>query len=234
MQLKSHRFLIELDCLLDTRLSTLNALNPAFPEAIIERGYHVRQGDFFDLLVPDIDMAAYKAFYASRGSRQDILKTSLVTFYIARLLADIEAYKDAATNSPDFEGIAVDVNTWPYSLTTAEDEELKLILREMIPLDVIIKTTSIPIEHLTPSLLKENWVTFTIYDFDAWLQRHHGELKDNPMPGMLCITPRLLREPITKELDTDPTMDVTAALVQHIALEWVPLREVSVFTHIQE
>mgnify|MGYP001221761483 CR=1 FL=1 len=219
--------LVSMDVLLDTRLAALNKVNPDYPAIVLANDWKNRSGDFFEQWIEDFDRELYNTHYWYRGRDGDVHTNSIMTGYMTRLIADITILREGATNHPMAGEVCVDINVWPYNLGSEEKEVFVGVIKEYVGSDIRVGIFSIAPEELTPKAIRGRWCSFSIYNFDEWLTIHSEALLDTPIPSVVCVAPRLLKKPLDEEVDMDPTLEVSGALIEFLGVEWITPKEVS-------
>lgn len=222
------RLLISLDVLLDTRLATLAKMNPDYPKIVLNTGWKEREGDFYSSWIPNFDQDLFNTYYYERGETGDIHTNSIVSGYLARLIADVKILRSASENHPMVGSIGIDINVWPYTFTMIEGAALKGVLAEYLGDGINIEMARIKPEDLTPSSIRGRWCSFSVYNFDEWFTIHVDALLATPIPSVVCIAPRLLKKPLDADVEMDPTLEVSGALVEFLGVEWITPKEVSI------
>lgn len=220
--------LVSLDMILDTRLAVLNKMDASYPEKVLLNGWKERDGDFYEQWIPNFDRDLFNTHWWHRGRDGDIHTNSLVTGYVARLIFDVKILLAGSYNHPKAEEPFVDINTYPYEFSKEESAELKEIISGLLPSGIKVGVVRINPKTLTPKVIRSRWCSFSIYNFEEWLSMHQEALLDNPMPSVVCITPRLLLKPLEETPDTDPTLEVTGALIEFLGMEYLTPAEVSI------
>lgn len=215
----TQRLLIGLDVLLDTRLATLNRLNPEYPKKVLGANYGRRMGDFWEDYIPNFPREDYNKLWENRDD--ETLKQSGPTAYIARMMEDSAIMVEASANHPHVDGVEIVINTYPYYLTDEKRDELKEIIHEFCSAQVSVKITRIPLEELTPKRIRGNYVQFVLYSFDEWFKLHHEELLANPMPSVVCVAPALFFNKPEQATGIDPLTEVSTGLMEFLSVEWV-------------
>lgn len=228
MKRVEQRLLISLDVLLDTRLATLAKMNDGYPEMVLSKGWKERDGDFYEQWIDGFDRAQFEEFYSKRGETNDIHTKSLVSGYLSRLIADITIIRGSSVNHPMAGNIGIDINIWPYMFSGTEEQGLKDALKTYIGDGINIEIVRINPSKLSPKAIRGRWAVFSMYNFDEWFVIHSEALLETPIPSVVCIVPRLLKKPLTDDIETDPTLEVTGALVEFLGLEWITPKEVSI------
>lgn len=201
------RILIELDALLDTRLSTIALLNPSAAKGLVnDDRYYNRVSDEFHLLNPSIDIEAYRDAYAKRDvtALMGARPTALVLL-IAHQIRDLELR--LFKGEPDITALAVDINTYPYQLQSDEIEALLKAIREVCSINVCIEHVYIPPNKLTTTYIKNNsWAAIYLYNFTDWDNEYLAKLTDPPesVASVTMFIPEMVSE--MSKIDSDLTL----------------------------
>lgn len=190
-----HMFM--LDALLDTRMATLDKINPELASRIMQDPelhlkYLHRPNDLFLEfgLVPE----EFEEAYAKRNV--ETLMNSLPTNFLFELVNIGSSLVTLKSQEPhNVENIKFVINTWPYhELTTAErDRILDAIgarLQAIIELESIYRAPA----QLSPVTVKGlHYSALYFYDFRDWLKEHYHkdrvtEQTVGIMPGVYIYT----------------------------------------------
>lgn len=202
MQLK--RILTPLDIHLDTRLGTINRINPAAAEAIINnQEYWLRENDFWDKLSGGlITNEEFAHAYAERGGVNTIatlsgsIRTGIVPF-ILRLLTDDHINRLNQMADP-MTAVGLTVNYWPYVLNSVEIDWLEDIMHQLYGNSLTIELVSIPMDQLTPNLMNENFAACVMYEFPEWIKIHKEELEKIKLNCFNFIAPKIFERDVTE------------------------------------
>lgn len=168
MTTQNEAILIELDTILETRLGTIDLLNPEWAKKLIEAGYQHRLSDDLDMFVPEIDMELYRKTYAKRDWQ--VLAHSAPTEFsvdLSRILDEL--LFDPKRLSPNGT-TEIHVNIYPYDLTDAEKMEMVQAIHEITATIFYIKLVNIPPYSITFETIKaNNWVAIFTYDLNLIL-----------------------------------------------------------------
>lgn len=201
------RVLIELDALLDTRLSTIALLNPVAAKGLVSNDkYYNRMSDEFNLLDESINMEAYREAYAKRDvvTLMGARPTALVLL-IAHQIRDLELR--LFKGEPDITALAVDINTHPYQLQSDEIEALLKAIREVCSINVCLEQVYIPPDKLTTTYIKNsNWAAIYLYNFTEWDTGYLATLTESPVSvaGVTMFIPEMVNE--VSKINTDLTL----------------------------
>lgn len=189
MELKLATIYVDLDSLFDTRAAVMAQFGMDIVEKNITGDYYERVYDEFE----DIDPEAWKEAYASRNS--NTLREAMVT-PVARILHMFGKQTIAALiGSPFRRQPKVVINTYPYKLGHASIEAIisgvKAVTKGVLDIEVI----TVPLDVLTPSYVKTNYVTMVMYSYWEWLEVHslNRNLVDEQCPAVTLIGPRLVK-----------------------------------------
>lgn len=167
---KTQTILVELDCLLDTRLGTLNRLDPAAVDRVLFSGkYHERESDEFD----GVDMERYRALYVARNRETLMHSAPTNCFAFVREFVGMLRNQALELNNPMAGEIKIAVNLWPYQLSEEEVSEvgksLAVRLGGVAPVELVYLSTA----DLTPDHVRNSYHTLVMYEYDPWLSMHY-------------------------------------------------------------
>ena len=186
--------LIDLDCLLDTRLATAHRLNPDSVKELLTNGYQSRVSDElseFTKLFTDEEFAqAYK------DRTIDVLLDARPTsLYLSLPELTQSMMESKLTGNPEIGVIEVHVNTWPYPLLDEEKETLKYAITKMCDPYITVKMVNHTLDSLPPITLKGyGYDTYYTYSFNDWSTIHFPGNEDGepepvipaPQVGLVC------------------------------------------------
>lgn len=164
-------FLVELDCLLDTRMATIARISTDAALKVLNSGYHTRQADWFG---DAVDMDHYTRLYKARDV--DTLKLAHPTEGFRFVREMVRLYRENAveTNSPYSSDIKIVVNTYPYQLTAELSDSIGRALavkfRAMAPVELV----SLSPAQLTPAIVQQKYCMLMMYEYDPWLSTHYN------------------------------------------------------------
>ena len=222
----SMRILVNIDCLFDTLLATVMAVNIDWVDTLVRNGYISRQHNTLSKFNEAIDDSAITARYLVRDLA--ILKLSkrtnlvnLLTTYIAQSTGGDQAHPQTL----DYKLV---INTYPYNLSNAELKELFTCLKEILGVETLNRV-HIPIAELTPAYIKQHYHRFIIYDFNEWVMVHGPALALLKMPLVTCVIPLCyLPEMDAAQEAREVTKWTTAGFASVLDVEFVTLADMSV------
>lgn len=225
---------VSLDALLDTRFGTLIRLNEDKAINLIKNGYRDRQSDDWTLIDESIDMSAYQELYDKRDHRT--LELSRCSGIVPTLCQMVLELKEASKGVPFIDNITIDLNTYPYDCTDEVKRELANVASYLTGGVADVKISYVPLIGLMPDYLDSNYDAVIMYDFNDWLEKHGGALKEKPLPRLTFIAPAIFHGeiPDDKDLDfgdlntNDPFTATEMALADFLMLRLVDVSKFSV------
>lgn len=194
---------IDLDSLLDFRLSTVSRINDEFASTLLTEEYIDRQYDaaYFEKK-GGIPEAVFNEAYQKRDA--EYLKGAFPTaiyWHLGRVMAEHMLYNDQPGGH---KYVRVSINTWPFALSTEATEVLENAVSIYLDSKAEIRTIHEPPLALSPASVKSRFTDMFIYDFNLWIQSHVDELVSTGMHPVKIWTPAISRgKPITRETMAD-------------------------------
>lgn len=231
----THVVLVELDALLDTRIATVARLYPQQAAKLLNQHYRNRPSDQFKILIPELDEDAYASAYAGRDT--DTLAAARPTDMVI-ILSDIvdDLVTQIATGSPLVNSLSVEVNTYPYKLTSEEMDELSKAVSELTGIVVPVTAVYIPYESLDYDVIRANkYSVMVLYNYQDWFSKSHRKYTTRPVgcPDVTIVAPALvvngadLREEQKFTLPNGRVMDpfdaTTAAVADLVCFTFLPV-----------
>lgn len=163
-----HILLIDLDALLDTRLGTIEKLNPQAAEECIENGFTKRAVDDVELFTDKITNGEYKEAYSKRDV--ETLKRSRLTNMIFPLS---DMIKQMDLNIMQEQGVISDgcvvINHYPYKLTKEEASTIRNSVMDYIGGGIKVHMAEFPYDQLNIQEMKRKDIrTFITYNSEQW------------------------------------------------------------------
>lgn len=191
--MKNYAILVELDCLLDTRIATVAQMDSLAAVELIDNDYWKRISDDFATLSGGlITNEAYQAQYAKRD--KETLKGSRPTNLVNFLHDLVVSLENSPRRGVDYDRVVVDVNIHPYSLS---DEERTMLVNSIMVFSggkTEVRIVKLPMGLVSPHELKTRWRSVFMYDFDGWFTQHQASVKTMNSPDTHLFVPQLLRE----------------------------------------
>lgn len=223
------KVLVEMDCLLDTRIATISLLNSEVAKNLLFPEYRKRPTDNFEKLTKGlISDEDFKNKYYDRDV--ETLKVSNPTG-VLRLLHEISNVVGAQrVTQPDVDHLVVEINLHPYKLNKEEQEVLVNSVGSYLYPETEIRIVSIENKDLTPERIRDSWDCLIIYDFDYWFTAHAEGLNATPIPRNLMYAPALYIEEPSEDKFNRQNVDgvslfslLEMSLVANLNLEFLPV-----------
>ena len=231
--------LIELDALLDTRLGTISLMDEALARKMLDTDYPNRISDEFNLLCPEIDMSIYKRAYKDRDL--ETLYYSMptdITLYLNQLINTL--IRDGVKGNPQFEGVDVQINSYPYQLTDEFKQEFCECIAASLRLDIDVQMVNHPYSEMTTDFIVANkWTFLVMYNFSQWFNETLAIAKTvpRPTPRTTVISPMLVGsvKSVLEELEKEapsktranPFDSMQIALADIIGIRFLPVADFS-------
>ena len=228
------RILVELDCLLDTRVATVHRINPQAAVKLIDSPYFYRQVDDFEALTQGlIEQSDYKVAYERRDI--DTLKCARPTKMLGFLHTLNGEIVQQSLRTPHSEGFCVEVNTYPYQLSESEKRALCLSVKSYLKPDARVTAVFFNPKDITPERFLKHWDAIVVYDFNTWFQHHCNAFNHFILPRHLVFAPALYlyRIPDEEEAVVEGFENLTPfgwmekACVERFSLEFLSASEFS-------
>lgn len=221
--------LVELDCLLDTRLGTLIKMDESVAEKVVQSNYQVRDSDRWNELVSDVEQEDYDYLYRKRDV--ETLKLSKLTSMIPMLGKMVADIQESALNDIEDDRVQIHINSHPYKLSKLDQEALKDALLFHLGGVVELTFVNIPLIGLMPDMIGDTYDGVILYDIDSWLKKHQGALMENRIPGVVFMCPAIYfnEKPNADQLREEIGEDVTPfQAIEMVLSEYMSLRLIDV------
>jgi len=193
---KKQGIYIELDALLDTRLSTLFQMEGVDLSTILDNGYFTRSKEEFY----GIPKEAFDSEYKLRD--KITLKDAVITKSIVFIRELIVSMIKQATETPMHTGPKLIVNVYPYQLSKEETEAIIKGIAAASGQLCDVEAVNMPPDRLTPSYCKDNLAIMFIYNYSVWLEAQAKNFETIRCSDITVIVPGIyfVREPTKEEL----------------------------------
>lgn len=171
--------MVDLDALFDTRLATLEFIDPWLAINALKNGYLDRVSDDFEFC----PIALFKQVYDKRDL--NILENSMLTDVV---LIVLDFLKTAIKQRTD---VNLYINIYPYDIDPQASGELLLPFYKAIDGQANIHVVKLNYKELSIKECKEHFSYLIKYDYIDWLKYHSKELVKNPMREITLVAPRL-------------------------------------------
>lgn len=161
---------VDLDCLLDTRLPMACMLDPyGMNKMLMSKSYYKRKKDIFGN-IPEI---VFKKVYETRTKH--LLETARPTLMIEFVR---EAFSDMAFDvsrlAYSFD-VGIFINMYPYYLSMSDLDHFKVLFKNLYN-DIEIQFINKSVPELTPEFLRKHAGMLIKYDALYWLEYHTSML----------------------------------------------------------
>lgn len=224
--------LIDLDCIVDVRLSILLDMANGVLDSIGFRmdDYITRSSDLVaEWADPNlIDQNEFDKRVIDRNILD--LPSAPMTSTIMGVATMIEKATVQGSITKMKQDISVVVNTAPYDLSAAQLDVYLFAFEKYFAGAVHVSLVSTPLAWLTPAHLRDNYTQYLRYHGEDWLQAHGRALSTDRIPGFKLTIPFSY---INAPDDESPSPDVEAKRVQYgmasaISMDIIPLESMSI------
>lgn len=187
--------LVDLDVILDTRIGVLSQLYPEATAKLINNPlYRTRQTDEFNLIDNTIDLDTYRKAYANRDV--NALMRAVPTEMLLEFVMILDSLLDEILGpNPENKVIKIEINTYPYNLSSEECEHIAHCFRAHTKTPFEIKTVYIPYDNMSLPMLEQcNYAALFLYDFDRFqysVFTKNFKETDKPLPQVTVMVPRI-------------------------------------------
>lgn len=194
-ELTVDRILVSLDSLIDTRLGTILDMDPKAFARVVNKFYYERVIDEFN----GIDQEEFKRRYAKRDV--NTLKKSIITNVTLLLQSLIKSAANEVLRAGPQTRMIIVLNTHPYELTSEERDEMIAAMQTIIGDSCEFECVRIPLEFLTPEIVKSQFSVMVLYEFADWMQMHASAFEHIRMRNVVIYAPMLLqKKPTVQEM----------------------------------
>lgn len=219
------KVMLFLDALIDTRLGTLNILDPEAVQAMDPARYLMRTRDDFSFM--GIDEELFNIAYKNRDTLT--LRNSIMTNILPIVQNAIHQY---TTLMAPMSGkpIEIDLNVYPYNPTMEEGRMMADLVEFKLGGVVKVNVIRTPYSAMTLGMLARSYHTVVIYDWVDWACAIEASFRSEAAPSVTMIAPDLLKgEKLPDEPDkyteaafkvAHPTAYMEFTLVDYIGLSF--------------
>jgi len=229
------KILIDLDAIIDTRLGTIDAIDPEKAVKVLKDDrYFFRTKDDFEEIC-DISSNQFKDAYAKRNV--DILKRSMICPTVTSLKEITVGLEIQRVELPIAPKPIVELNVWPYELDDVTLSAIKAAMLKHTGGQTYIRAVFLKPEEITIRKLRnENYGAFFTYSFRDWLVGRLQELDEVQVPRMSLFAPMIFEQDIS-QIDTkefmkegmDPLRGIEMLFAMCFALDIMPTFMFSIY-----
>ena len=241
MQTKSI-VLVDLDCILDTRLGTITKLNDEESVNVLSNGWRTRTSQDICSVTTVIDKEEYVNTYADRNI--ETLMLSRPTNLLLSMADDFSSMmKLVGRGATPLSDVCLVINKYPYQTDEQTDLEIQRAVTEIVGSDVPVRIANYPEESVQLSYLNMRGITdYFTYDVFNWIKREFSNketFEDLTLcPNIAVWGPKLLshdnavdellkQETLIDEKD-DPFDFAKVLLAPCVNLQWLDVFEMSI------
>lgn len=183
----SKGFYIDLDTLYDTRLATLELIDPEVAFYVLENGYHKRQDNDFPLVGKEL----FENLYATRDL--EVLEKAMPTKALEIIQSFIRAAERDNMESPRVGPIEIYINVYPFKVSKTVAQEMTKTLFETMARTADIHLINMSPEKVTPAFFQKSISVALMYDYGPWLDVHskNDNFRKNQIPDVSLFVPSL-------------------------------------------
>lgn len=188
--MSDQNILVELDALLDTRITTLCRCNPAAGAYMMMDPYWERLSDDFEKYTEG--MVTNEAFREMYGKRdRDTLIAAKATNMCLLLTQIFNELGTQQVASPLVEDLVLTVNFYPYVLEPNEVEAYLTNISVFVNHCAKIKATWLAPTEITPILLDAEYAAYILYDFNEWMTVQEKAFDAKGVPKVSVFAPAI-------------------------------------------
>jgi len=214
---------VELDCIVDTRLSIMYDVDKNIVEP------YLKNGKYFKRIMDQFGYISVRLFRTIYKMRNNNTLDNPAPTEIPDLISDycfeaLQTSKSLNDGSP----INVYLNIYPYTLTTENIEYLRMGFSNNLRTDVNVIIINKPPYEITPDYINENMGMVVMYDALWWIEYNmqNKRLLDRSLPDVTFLTPMLLhRKLIIKETEINKLFeDLENNLKMLVGIIFIPVK----------
>lgn len=197
MTKRGNAFYTSFDVLLDTRMGTLEKLDPELANAAVVANYHERVSDMF----AGIDREAYKEAYRTRDI--ETLQCSYVTNAPSLIMHFVSIAQQLAVERAEVEPLRMEVNCYPYVLTPQLHDIYLEVFHEIFPQISDIRIINVAEKDLSIDYCKEVYRMMFMYEYAEWLEARSKDFETVQASDMMVYAPAIYHEKVPTQADLD-------------------------------
>lgn len=222
-------YLIDIDCLYDTRLILLSLIDEDYAKKVLEDGsYFKRQHDSFEV----IGYNDFMGLYQQRGDNPELLRGAPNTNFHLAIQALVRQSISIGRRGGFYRPVSLVINFFPYRLDKEEVQQVLGVLFEQMAETVEIIGVYIDPDDLTPELAKNQFDYIAMYEGNRWLVHHQDALKDKKYKELFVSLPALYQEKLPEKSYVEEMKKLTGlelfamtevAMAPAISLQMIPI-----------
>lgn len=221
---------VDLDSLLDTRLSTLFLIHDSLVGLALNNNYLTRYEDSFKQLNPVLTKEKFKEVYDTRDN--EVIQNSSYTKVLSVIRDSVRKLVHQKLETPYTTDISLYINTFPFTLNQEEEQAVAKSLIHYTDGECQIEFINLSIEELTPKYCSDNFSLMIKYEYGDWLDFHskNEAIRKIPLTTLTLIVPEIFfaRMPNSQELNEirngkfDPFGNMEVIFAPIIGLKTMP------------
>lgn len=227
---------VDLDALLDTRLSTLFLIHEDLVSAALNNGYAERLQDAFTNLHPSLTLDKFKELYAGRDN--EVLHNASYTRVLNVLKEAVTRLVKMRVATPFATEIQIYVNAYPYTLTEKEEQDIAKSLLYHTSNQVDVQFLRLSDKELLPEYCSKTFSLMIRYDYAQWIDGHAetNAIKYHPLTMVKVLVPERfeVRLPNREEWERmksgkfDPFKNMEVTWAPIVGLNFLPIGTFSI------
>lgn len=209
------RLLVDLDSILDFRLSTVAILNDAHASTLIGNPSYIdrtRDDEFY--LGGGITHAEYLMTYKNRGVdfKHHLAKPTGIFMLLGKIISERLVRSESPLSERKY---YIEVNIYPFKLSEDACRAITNAIAIYLDTYLYIETVSYSPAQLSPSFIRDTYSDVVMYDFNDWYTVNHLIVPGIFMPEIRFHTPAIARGKRVSDMDPDilrEVVDVTGSL----------------------
>ncbi len=190
-------YLIDVDCLYDTRLILLSLIDEEYAQQVLEDGsFFTRVVDGFD----GVPVRDFKNLYKQRGDNPQLLSAAPITNFHLVLQTWIKSSVAIARQGGTYNSSCFVINLYPYHLSQQDCDAIKEELSQQIVGLASVEIMWAADKEITPTYISGVFDCVTMYDGAGWIATHHEALQSRCCNKVFMAIPALYHDiPPTEE-----------------------------------
>lgn len=190
------RVLLFMDAMVDTRLGCVRSINEEWMMGLLKNSYTYRLTNKLSTIYSDIDDDLVKEKWKNRD--KSILKLSYGTEILAYLATYIRGSINVDPEHPDYYGVDLTLNIWPYALEKEEIVTFTEILCGILKLKNV-NIVNRDIKFVDPKWIGDNFDQVMMYDMSEWMSTHVHALTRTKIPRVIMTFPLIILDTVDAE-----------------------------------
>lgn len=186
---------LTLDTLYDTRLATLEMIDPRLVKLALQGNYMTRQEDSF----PMVDKETFAKVYEVRDT--EVLDLALPTDAFRIIYEFLKQAVPMTVDNPWGDEAGVYLNVWPYKIDRVTAQNMLEPIMKMVENTAHVHILNMTNKELTPQFCGENFGVMAVYDYQEWLEEQSvvGNFPKVQIPNVTLVAPKLYGASIPTE-----------------------------------